>query len=115
MKRLWLVFCLLTGLDSTGSPAQAPRWQPIGISGGGAMFSPAISPADPNLMMVNCDMSADYISEDGGRSWRMINHAQLHTDTGCRPAFHPTEAYVIYASSGGRLRVRRDRGNTFTR
>ncbi|MHC4700511.1 MAG: WD40/YVTN/BNR-like repeat-containing protein, partial [Planctomycetota bacterium] len=78
------------------------------------MFSPAISPADPNLMMLNCDMSAAYISEDGGRNWRMINHAQLKSDTRCRPAFHPSDPDVIFASSRGRLRVSRDRGMTFS-
>ena len=40
-------------------------WTPVGISGGGGMFTPAISPADPDLMMLNCDMSGAYISEDG--------------------------------------------------
>lgn len=89
-------------------------WEPIGLSGGGGMFAPAISPADPNLMMLNCDMSAAYISEDGGRNWRMINHAQLRSDTRCKPGFHPYDPNVIYASSGGRLRISRDRGGTFS-
>ncbi|MDT8299953.1 MAG: hypothetical protein RQ760_00625 [Sedimentisphaerales bacterium] len=88
-------------------------WEPVGLSGGGGMFSPAISPADSNLMMLNCDMSAAYISEDGGRNWRMINHAQLRTDTRCRPGFHPSNPDIIYASSNGRLRISRDRGRTF--
>jgi len=78
------------------------------------MFSPAISPADPNLMMLNCDMSAAYISEDGGHNWRMIHQAQLRTDTQCRPGFHPSDANVIYASSRGRLKISRDRGRTFS-
>src|SRR5512135_2904662 len=91
----------------------AADWQPVGLSGGGGMFSPAISPADPNLMMLNCDMSAAYISEDGGRNWRMIHHAQLRSDTRCRPCFHPSDPSVIYASSGGQLRISRDRGRTF--
>jgi photosystem II stability/assembly factor-like uncharacterized protein len=78
------------------------------------MFSPAISPADPNLMMLNCDMSAAYISEDGGHNWRMIHHAQLRTDTQYRPGFHPSDPNVIYASSSGRLKISRDRGRTFT-
>ncbi len=77
------------------------------------MFTPAISPADPSLMMLNCDMSAAYLSEDGGRNWRMIHHAQLQSDTACRPAFHPTDPNILYASSGGRLKVSRDRGRTF--
>ena len=78
------------------------------------MFSPAISPADPNLMMLNCDMSAAYISEDGGHNWRMINHAQLRSDTRCRPGFHPSDSNIIYASSRGQLRISHDRGRTFT-
>ena len=102
------------GLAAVSSePARIP-WEPIGLSGGGGMFSPAISPADGNLMMLNCDMGAAYLSEDGGHNWRMINHAQLRSDTQCRPAFHPSNPAIIYASSGGRLRVSRDRGSSFT-
>ena len=114
---------LLVPLLASGGLAQGPaqsetvagptRWEPVGLSGGGGLFAPAISPADPNLMMVNCDMSAAYLSEDGGRNWRMIHQAQLRSDTRCRPAFHPTDPAIIYASSGGRLRVSRDRGRTF--
>jgi hypothetical protein len=66
------------------------------------------------LMMINCDMSAAYLSEDGGRHWRMVHHAQLRSDTRCQPAFHPTQPDVLYASSGGRLRVSQDRGHSFT-
>jgi photosystem II stability/assembly factor-like uncharacterized protein len=89
------------------------NWEPLGLSGGGGMFSPAISPVDPDLMMINCDMSGAYISEDGGHHWRMIHHAQLRTDTQCRPGFHPSDPNLVYASSGGRLKVSRDRGRTF--
>lgn len=100
-------FCALS------ARSQRLHWKPIGISGGGGMFAPAISPANPNLMMLNCDMSAAYISEDGGHNWRMIHHAQLKSDTSCRPAFHPSDPEIIYASSGGRLKVSHDRGRTF--
>ncbi|MBC8468560.1 MAG: hypothetical protein H8D56_03740 [Planctomycetes bacterium] len=100
--------------DHSDTVAMQIPWEPVGLSGGGGMFSPAISPADSNLMMLNCDMSAAYISEDGGRNWRMINHAQLRTDTRCRPGFHPSNPDIIYASSRGRLRISRDRGRTFT-
>lgn len=100
-------------IGSAAASAAQGEWEPVGLSGGGAMFAPAISAADPNLMMINCDMGAAYISEDGGHNWRMINHLELGSDTGCRPAFHPTDPNVIFASSGGRLRVSRDRGHTF--
>jgi hypothetical protein len=112
------VLCLLSETSlaqtSTKPETQPASWEPVGLSGGGGMFSPAISPADPNLMMLNCDMGAAYLSEDGGHNWRMIHHAQLRSDTRCRPAFHPTNPNIIFASSGGRLRVSRDRGQTFS-
>jgi photosystem II stability/assembly factor-like uncharacterized protein len=109
----FLINCRQQSVYSQTTKQMIP-WEPVGLSGGGGMFSPAISPADPNLIMLNCDMSAAYISKDGGHNWHMINHAQLKSDTRCRPAFHPSDPNVIYASSGGRLRISRDRGRTFT-
>ena len=53
----------------------APRhdaWRILGPGGGGAQFYPAVSPHDPNLVLVACDMTGAYISEDGGKSWRMF-------------------------------------------
>src|SRR5437016_419022 len=90
LRRFSFGLCLLGTLVRAIATAHTNQWQPIGLSGGGAMFAPAISSADPNVMMLNCDMSAAYISEDGGRNWRMIHYAQLRSDIACRPAFHPT-------------------------
>jgi photosystem II stability/assembly factor-like uncharacterized protein len=101
--------------QSAGS-GQTGQWEPLGISGGGSMYTPAISPADPKLMLINCDMSAAYLSADGGRSWQMIHHSQLMSNTFCRPAFHPKDPRVIFAASGwsGRLKVSRDAGKTWS-
>jgi photosystem II stability/assembly factor-like uncharacterized protein len=79
------------------------------------MYAPAISPHDARVMMLNCDMSGAYITRDGGRSWRMIHHAQLRANTRCRPAFHPVEPDTIFAAAGwrGRLEVSRDGGVTW--
>jgi len=38
-----------------------------------AQFFPEVSPHDPNLVLVACDMTGAYISEDAGKSWRMFN------------------------------------------
>jgi photosystem II stability/assembly factor-like uncharacterized protein len=64
------------------------------------MFAPAISPLDPDLMMLNCDMSGAYLSRDGGRHWQMINHLQLQGNTQCKPGFHPKDRDIIYAANG---------------
>jgi len=97
-------------------PQSLGAWEPLGLSGGGGMFSPAVSPIDHNLMMINCDMSGAYISHDGGATWRMIHHLQLRSNTRCRPGFHPKNPNIIYAADGrtGRLKVSRDRGETWT-
>jgi len=86
-------------------------WEPIGLSGGGMIWMAAISPVDPDLMMVGCDMSGVYITTDGARHWRMIHHEQLRDNLACRPGFHPKDKRVIYASYGNTgLRVSRDTG-----
>lgn len=91
-------------------PQSLGAWEPLGLSGGGGMFSPAVSPIDHDLMMINCDMSGAYISHEGGATWRMIHHLQLRSNTRCRPGFHPKNPDIIYASDGrtGRLKVSRD-------
>lgn len=86
-------------------------WEPVGLSGGGALFAPALSPVDPKLILVNCDMSAAYVSRNGAISWHMIHHSELETSTRCRPAFHPKDAATIVAAHGDQgLRVSRDKG-----
>ena len=37
------------------------------------MFHPAISPHDPQTVLVACDMSGGYITHNGGQTWRMFN------------------------------------------
>jgi photosystem II stability/assembly factor-like uncharacterized protein len=102
----------LLALLSLAAPSLASlRWTPVGISGGGAMFAPAVSPIDPRLMMLNCDMSAAYLSTDGGANWRMLSYRQVRSNTRCKPVFHPVDPRIIYAASGGEgLKISRDRG-----
>lgn len=85
-------------------------WTPVGLCGGGALFTPAISRADPRLILLNCDMSGAYLSRDGGSNWTMIDQGQLRSDTQCRPAFHPTDTNVIFAAQDGALKVTHDGG-----
>ena len=50
-------------LAAVTARAEVP-WQPVGLGGSGGMFCLAVSPLDPQLMMVNCDMSEAYLSHD---------------------------------------------------
>ena len=57
----------------------------------------AVSPLDPGVALVRCDMLGSYLTRDGGRSWRMFN-------LGSGAAFFvfdPNDANVIYARAAG--------------
>lgn len=107
---LLLAAGLLSG--AAGQTYSAPRagaWRVLGPGGGGAQFNPTVSPVDPNLILVNCDMTGAYISTDGGDSWRMFN---LH---GVVRFFvpDPVDSNIIYASTGSLYRSK-DKGRTWT-
>lgn len=115
-------WCALIGISGLTANGQAPTpsaipftWEPVGLDGGGAMFTPAISPVDPDRMLINCDMSGAYLSTNGGERWSLIHPRQLQGNTRCRPAFHPRDPAVIFAAQGweGTLCVSRDGGRTF--
>ena len=99
----------------SGASDKVVTWEPIGLSGCGGMFSPGISPADPKLMMIHCDMSGAYLSRDGGFTWEMVHRGQLRASTTCKPAFHPTDAKVIFSAQAySGMKVTRDGGRTWT-
>ena len=93
----------------------AETWEPVGLCGGGAMFSLALSPLDPNQVMLSCDMSGAYLSRDGGKTWTMINHSMLKGCTVCAAVFHPKTPGRIIAPHGwgGDLRASRDGGRSW--
>lgn len=70
---------------------------PVGPGGGGALFSPAISPHNPKRVLVACDMTGSYITNNAGETWRMFNlHGRVTFFV-----FDPKDADVIYAKSAG--------------
>ncbi len=79
------------------------------------MYTPAISPVDPNLILLGCDMSGAYRTTDGGQNWEMIHYQQLNGSTTVRPAWHPADPNIAYAADGwrGPLKMTRDKGKTW--
>jgi len=124
---LWLILAgaAVNVTSCPGKPVTAPprgaaarqtgQWQSVGLSGGGTMTTPAISPADPTWMIVNCDMSGAYQSYDGGVTWQMVHYRQLAGSTRVAPVFHPTNPKVAFALSGwsGGMRKTTDKGKTW--
>ena len=74
----------------------ADEWVTTGPGGGGQQQHPSISPHDPSLMFVACDMSGFYRSDDSGATWRM--HDQVRRVSHA-PVFHPTNPDVVYVST----------------
>jgi photosystem II stability/assembly factor-like uncharacterized protein len=97
-------------------PKATAEWTSLGLGGGGAMFTPAVSPADPNSILVNCDMGGVYRTTDGGQNWELIHYQQLGGSTTVRPAWHPTDPAVAFAAGGwrGPLRITRDHGRSWS-
>lgn len=101
-------------LMAKASTAAAPRldnWRILGPGGGGAQYMPTVSPHDPNLVLVSCDMTGAYLSKDGGNSWRLFNLV------GGRIRFFlfdPLDPDRIYAAAGRALWRSQDRGTSWT-
>ena len=95
-KRFGIALCavLLAGAAGHG------KWKIIGPGGGGAMFLPAVSPHDPNVAFVACDMTGSYLTKDAGASWRMFN---LRGRTSVF-IFDPVTAGTMYAVGLGLFR-----------
>jgi photosystem II stability/assembly factor-like uncharacterized protein len=80
----------------------------LGPGGGGAQFFPAISPHDSQRVLVACDMTGSYLTQDGGTSWRMFNLG------GTTRFFEwdPNDSKVVYAGNIGLFRSA-DAGRTW--
>ncbi|MGA2497007.1 MAG: hypothetical protein ABSH20_04665, partial [Tepidisphaeraceae bacterium] len=51
------------------------------------MYSPTINPANPKEMAVACDMSPQFTSVDGGKSWSLVDFRQLQSNHECAIRF----------------------------
>jgi len=79
-------------------PARSARldaWQVVGPGGGGTTRRPAISPHDPRLVVLGCDMTGAYLTANGGVSWRMFNLGSVPTAF----AFDPSQPRTLYAGA----------------
>jgi photosystem II stability/assembly factor-like uncharacterized protein len=97
MQRVAILLCLAA---ATAFPAGSPRqdrWEIVGPGGGGALFFPTISPHDPSRVLVRCDMTGSYISDNAGDSWRMFGLRQPSSYF----VFDPSNPNVIYVGGLG--------------
>jgi photosystem II stability/assembly factor-like uncharacterized protein len=105
---LRLALAIVFAASGTNPSPRPGNFAIIGPGGGGAMFHPTISPHDPNLVVLSCDMTGSYISHDGGNSWRMFSLRGVVRFF----VFDPLDPKVIYAQADGLWRSQ-DTGNTW--
>ena len=113
IKNLAVVFSFMTILnsgcnDSEKIPngAEILEWKVIGPGGGGGVLKPTISSFDENFVMTHCDMTAAYVSLDGGKNWDMKNLWNVPEDF----EFDPVDPNTVYAATKG-FRHSEDRGS----
>ena len=81
-----VVVCRVTLLiGSYGLVVALPpsSWEPRGITGGGAFFSPGFHPLDESIITATTDMGVVFRSEDMGGSWTSLPFSDIG---GSRPA-----------------------------
>src|SRR5439155_25839084 len=64
---------LFAGAIAVCAAAEVIQWKSIGAGGGGNMVSAAVSPADPNIVLMGSDIGGIYRSGDGGATWQLRN------------------------------------------
>lgn len=94
---------LLNIRDGNLTPRQqepTEPWRRLGPGGGGAQFSPTIDPRDPKHVLLACDMTGCYRTNDGGMTWEMFNlrSSVSHFE------FDPLDPNTVYAASTGLYR-----------
>ncbi|MHC4714610.1 MAG: putative Ig domain-containing protein, partial [Planctomycetota bacterium] len=93
-------------------------WISVGPGTGGAQYSPAIAPNNPDIMFGVCDMGGFHRSTDGGRTFRMYEASQFdrpvtYHPVHCNPTFDPFDENVCFAGSRSGLKRTTDAGDTW--
>jgi photosystem II stability/assembly factor-like uncharacterized protein len=93
-------------LKPSDKPNPDGEWKIIGPGAGGGVFIPTISPFDTSLVFAKGDMTGDFVTYDGGLSWKLFNLMSVVQDY----EFDPADPDVVYAASRGYL-YDEDRGS----
>jgi hypothetical protein len=93
--------------------AEQTQWESRGIGGGGALFSPSLSPHDPAVITMATDMTGVFRTEDFGARWTTLPFRTLRGggDTHVRFTADPSVLYAVHIGDWGeRIPVRSDDG-----
>lgn len=83
-------------------------WLILGPGGGGCVHTLTVNPQRPETMVVSCDMTAGYITHNGGKSWRAFNLKSRQYAY----AFDPHDPHTLWVGTSGLFRSD-DEGTTW--
>lgn len=72
-----LLFCLTLMVSYSYIQSQPNQWYASGISGGGALFSPSISPFDSDDIYIACDMTDLFHTTNAGENWEVVPFQEI--------------------------------------
>ncbi|MBN1673888.1 MAG: hypothetical protein JXR37_22760 [Kiritimatiellae bacterium] len=75
--RLAVSLALAHGLAAAAAQPSVRTWISRGVGGGGAFYTPAISPHDPAVLFAQSDMRPLFRSVDGGAFWQTLDFRQI--------------------------------------
>ena len=116
LRSSFAVAILVCGAVLAAGPATSQPnygWEPVGLSGGGATYKPSISPHDPNLILLSCDMRNVFRTDNGGKTWEMLDMNMISTCTEAQACFHPKDPNLVYYGSGLGFMESTDKGKTW--
>jgi len=105
-----LVIWSVAGAGGVKGGTLPDEWLPSGVGGGGGMFSPAISPHDPDVMFLSIDMGHVFRTLDAGTTWQILPFQQIEGQQQTQVQFTSTPA-TVYAAERGRDPI--SEGNLF--
>lgn len=92
---------LTTEYRPADSVKENGRWTAIGPGGGGNTYCPTVSPYNPAVIMISCDMTGSYLTRDGGSSWKNFNIMGPVKSF----IYDPKDSNIVYAISKGLFRT----------
>jgi photosystem II stability/assembly factor-like uncharacterized protein len=113
-----MIFAICISFAPSSLFSQEEEWSSRGAGGGGAFFSPAISPHDGNILYVATDMSGVFNSKNFGKSWLTLPFSQLQGGINSHVRFtsNPDILYAINLADDKRVPMRStDGGKTWKR
>lgn len=83
----YIVLLVISFINPAENYSQITQWTSKGNGGGGALFSPSISPHNGNEIYLGCDMSELFHTTDLGNIWKEVDFREIVGNNGAEVQF----------------------------